>query len=186
MLYTGKGDDGTTQTFDSHKRISKASARAEALGTVDELNSFLGVCKAFAADEMVSIGAVGPSVKEILHTVQKDLFIIQAEIGGAQKTIDRKKIDTLEGWIEEIEEELPQITSFFVPGGSKLAALLDTARATARRAERRVVGAQGHAEGELVGEDTVAYVNRLSSLLYACARLTNRKRGFKEDSPDYE
>lgn len=175
MLYTGKGDDGTTSAFGCDQRFSKSSAIAEALGTLDEINSFLGVVK------------VNPSAVEIADTIdsiQQNLFIVQAEVAGADKHIESEKVTEAEDRINAIESELPPIKSFFVSGGTELSALLDFARTLSRRAERRVVGV--HDEGLVtVGTDTLAYLNRLSSLLYALARQMNHKSGIKEESPRY-
>jgi cob(I)alamin adenosyltransferase len=173
MLFTGKGDDGNTSLFGCcDQRISKSSAVAEALGAVDEVNSLLGVAK-MAANEKVA---------EILDQIQHDLFIVQAELAGAKKEIVREKIVVLENIIQEIEQELPPIKTFFVAGGTPLAAQLDHARAVARRAERRVVKVSEERE---IAAATLAYLNRLSSILYALARLENHKSGINEEPPRY-
>lgn len=187
VFFTGKGDDGTTSLYGEGGRMSKASVRAEALGTVDELNSFLGSCKVTAINygEKVPVGTGVVSVGEIIHRVQKDLFIIQAELGGAEKTIAEEKVDLIEDEINAIEESMPPLSSFSIPGGTALATNLDTARAIARRAERRVVEANLLDDGTLVGEYTLAYLNRLSSLLFALARVVNHNAGVNEEAPDY-
>lgn len=138
MLYTGKGDDGTTKTFWCNQRISKSSEIAEALGTVDEINALLGVLK-------IKGGTMNAVMELDYHTllsdVQQDLFIIQAEIAGADKTMNHERVKKLEDWVNAIEKELPPITTFFVSGGTELGALSDFARTVSRRAERRVVAA---------------------------------------------
>lgn len=176
MLYTGKGDDGTTKTFGCcDQRISKSSAVAEALGALDEVNSFLGVVK---------MNPQAGEVAKILADVQQDLFIVQAEVAGADKHIAEEKVRGMETAINAIEAELPPIKSFFVSGGTEISALLDFARTLARRAERRVVGV--HEDGVVpVGKDTLAYLNRLSSLLYALARQVNYKSGITDEPPTY-
>lgn len=176
MLYTGKGDDGTTTTFGCcDQRFSKSSAVAEALGTLDEVNSFLGVVK---------MNPHAREVAKILADVQQNLFTVQAEVAGADKHIEQAKVSDLEMMINAIEAELPPIKSFFVSGGTPLSALLDFARTLSRRAERRVVGV--HDEGlVVVGAGTLAYLNRLSSLLYALARQVNHKSGITEEPPNY-
>ncbi|MBI5798860.1 MAG: cob(I)yrinic acid a,c-diamide adenosyltransferase [Candidatus Yonathbacteria bacterium] len=176
MLYTGKGDGGTTQTFGCcDQRISKSSAVTEALGTLDEVNSFIGVVK---------MNTQATEVAKILDEVQQNLFIVQAEVAGAGKHIDNEKVTELESIINAIEAELPPIKSFFVSGGTELASLLDFARTLARRAERRVVGVAE--EGvTTVSKETLAYLNRLSSLLYALARQVNHKSGITEEPPKY-
>ena len=176
MLYTGKGDDGTTKTFGCcDQRISKSSAITEALGALDEINSFLGVVK---------VSAHVDALAEILADVQQNLFIVQAEIAGADKHIVSEKVREMEGIINTIEAELPPIKNFFISGGTELAALLDFARTLARRAERRVVSVTE--EGKVaIGKYTIAYLNRLSSLLYALARQVNHKSGITEEPPTY-
>jgi len=190
-LYTAKGDDGTTTTFGCDQRMSKSSSIAEALGTLDEANSYLGTCKLQASKDHFNIS--GAEVAGIVHELQDDMFIIQAEVAGAGKTMPADKVEWLEGIIADVEEELPPIKSFFIAGGTELATRFDFARTLARRAERRVVGV--HAESleqgrekkvQVVGEHTLAYLNRLSSLLYAFARLANHKDGIVEDAPDYK
>lgn len=174
MLYTRKGDNGTTKTFGCDQRISKSSAIAEALGSLDEINSFLGICKV----------KVEPQEKNIIHEVQKNLFIIQAEVAGSLMSITEDKVKEVEKIIDDIEKKLPPIKSFFISGGTEIATSFDMARTIARRAERRVVGVAE--EGKVnVGEFTKAYLNRLSSLLYALARLANFKAGISEEGPDY-
>lgn len=176
MFYTGKGDGGTTQVFGCcDQRISKSSAVTEVLGALDEVNSFLGVVKVSAQEEILTT---------ILSDVQQNLFIVQAEIAGADKHIAPEKVHEMENIINTIEAELPPIKTFFVSGGTELAALLDFARTLARRAERRVVVVAE--EGKVAtGKDTLAYLNRLSSLLYALARQVNHKSGITEEPPTY-
>ncbi len=180
MLYTRKGDNGTTKAFNtaSGQRLSKGSILFEALGTVDEVNSFLGICK-IASEKDFSDLAV------LVNNVQQNLFIIQAELAGADKHISAEKVVELETIIDGVEKELPPIKTFFVSGGTSLAAHFDFTRTLVRRAERRVVAV--HEEGAVkVGEQTLAYLNRLSSLFYACARLVNHKSGIKESAPEYK
>jgi cob(I)alamin adenosyltransferase len=178
MLYTRKGDRGYTGLFGCDQRISKSSAVAEALGAMDEVNSYLGLCKVKAKE-------FEPSFEKNVHDIQKNLFIIQAEIAGATESITEKKVKELENIIDSIEKKLPKISSFFISGSTELSASFDFARALARRAERRVVAV--YEEGEVgVGKHTLAYLNRLSSVLYALARLSSHLSGIKEQSPDYK
>jgi len=184
MLYTRKGDRGKTGTFGCDQRVSKSSKIAEALGTLDEINSYLGLCKIKAKKQGLVIFG-GDSLASLIGDVQKDLFIIQAEIAGSEKTMTSEKVTSLEIVIDWAEKELPPIKSFFISGGTKLAAMFDFARTLARRAERRVVEVMEEGKTK-VGENTLAYLNRLSSLLYALARLANHVSGITEDSPDYK
>ena len=184
MLYTRKGDNGTTKTFGCDQRISKSSAIAEALGSLDEINSFMGICKVKSEQEKLFL-ADGTHFSKMIHEVQKNLFIIQAEIAGSKMSITSDKVKEIEVIIDWIERELPPITTFFISGGSEIAVLFDIARTIARRAERRVIGVADEGKIE-ISDFTKAYLNRLSSLLYALARLSNYKLGIKEEGPDYK
>jgi len=188
MLYTGKGDGGTTKVLDSKERVPKSSPLPECLGTLDELNSFIGLCKVCASDEpnfFVRIGKRKRHVSEILHGVQEVLFVIQAETAGAKKRVKKERVTEVETIVNTIEKVIPPITKFSIAGGTELAALLDVARTLARRAERRMSGVE--AEGlRTFSPHTKAYANRLSSLLFALARLANAKSGVKEEAPRYK
>lgn len=195
MLYTRNGDDGKTSTFgcdlpappaqtgQAGQRISKSSAIAEALGALDETNSFLGLCKVSSNKAGFLLG--GESFAQIVHELQQTLFIVQAELAGCQKTVDEEKVKYAEFITDTIEKILPPIKSFFISGGSELGAMFDTARTIARRAERRVV-AVAEEKSVKVGPNTLVYMNRLSSVLYALARLSNHLSGINEESPNYK
>lgn len=182
MFYTRKGDDGTTKIFSCDQKISKSSKVIEALGALDELNSYLGVCKVKVKDSGFKVA--GESFEEIVFQLQKDLFIIQAEVAGAEKTIQDNKVSWLEDLIAEIETSLPPIHSFTIAGETELSSNFDFARTLARRAERRVIAVieEGMAK---ISEDSSVFMNRLSSLLYALARYSAFLSGKKEESPDY-
>ncbi len=190
MLYTRKGDDGKTKTFGCDQRISKSGAVAEALGSLDEVNSFLGIVKVKAKGKKFKRMAI----PEIIHGVQECLFIIQAEVAGFPKELPKEKVTEMEIIINSIEKELPKITTFFISGGTELAGLFDFSRTLARRAERRVVavsektGVSDTADMKhmKIGKSTLAYLNRLSSLLYAFARFSNFKSGIIESNPKYK
>jgi cob(I)alamin adenosyltransferase len=193
MLYTRKGDSGTTKAFDSKpgQRISKSSCQTEALGALDELNSFLGLAKIKSADVSWSVKVSADTNTDAAQTpvaivqwVQECLFIVQAEVAGADKHIDQPKIERLEYVIDWIEKEMPPIKTFFISGGTELAALFDVSRTLSRKAERRVIA--GVESGEVkAGASTLAFLNRLSSLFYALARFSNHEKGVKEISPSY-
>ena len=188
-LFTGKGDGGTTKVFGcDQQRISKSSELPEALGTLDELNSFLGLCKVRAKqvqDSGVTLEGVELHTSGIIRDVQETLFIVQAEAAGADKRVGEEKVKHLELIVNTIEKEIPPIKSFSIAGGTELSALLDVARTLARRSERRLVGVH-EAKIREVGEHTRAYMNRLSSLLFALARLANHKSGIAEENPSYK
>lgn len=186
-LYTGKGDSGTSKIFSTPKgeRLSKADEVFEVLGSLDELNSFLGMCKMKSIGVHLVIANEEVPIASILHTLQKDLFIVQASIAGADKFLAEQKVIELEELITAIETTLPPITTFFISGGTELAACCDVVRTIARRAERALVRFLS-IHPERAHEATVAYLNRLSSVLYALARYSNHVAGITEQSPDYK
>lgn len=177
MLYTGKGDGGTTTAFGcNQQRISKSSELPEALGALDELNAFLGFAKMRAGKESRIGGA--------LHGVQEILFIIQAETAGADKRVGKAGVEKIEAMVNDIEKEIPPLKGFSIAGGTELSALLDVARTLARRAERRLI-ATVEVGACTLSQETRAYMNRLSSLLFALARLANHDAGVVEENPHY-
>jgi len=177
MLYTGKGDEGTTTAFGcDQQRISKSSELPEALGALDELNAFLGFVKMRASTE--------PRLMTALRDAQETLFIIQAEVAGANKKVGEGTVKEIEKIVNDIEKEIPPLKGFSIAGGTELSALLDVARTLARRAERRVIAVKELKLRELAPE-TLAYLNRLSSLLFALARLANHLAGVAEETPRY-
>lgn len=190
MLYTRKGDGGTTKDFKSGpgERKSKSSCQTEALGALDELNSFLGLVKVKAAESKwplpVRFDDTGTGLADMIFDLQNNLFSVQAEIAGADKRVGQKRTEEMEELIDAIEKELPPIKTFFISGGTELAALFDISRTLARKAERRVVA--GMEENEFKPDPaTLSFLNRLSSLLYACARYANWKAGVDEKAPWY-
>lgn len=185
MLYTRKGDGGTTKTFGCDQRISKSSAVAEALGALDEANSFLGLARARTRGKSFEITGGKIQFSNLILGVQQNLFIIQAEIAGAELSIDSAKITKIETMVDEIEKILPPIKNFFISGATEFSATFDFARTLTRRAERRVVAAKE--EGKIkVSAETMSYLNRLSSLLYALARIYSHQDGAEEIKPDYK
>lgn len=184
MLYTRKGDKGDTSFFGCSQRFSKNSALAEALGSIDEINSLLGVCKAKSGKIKIKINNKNIFLTEIIEQIQQNFFIIQANLAGVDKKITAEKVKYLENIIDEIEKQLPKIKSFFISGESELSALFDYSRAVSRRAERRVVALAESGKNKITPEIS-AFLNRLSSALYAIARILNFKAGKKEKSPSY-
>ncbi len=188
MLYTRKGDGGTTKTLATRDRVSKASPLPEALGTLDELNSFLGVARAGAGrSEQVAVVLGGKKVPltALLRELQENLFIVQAELAGAKMHLTKRKVTRAEQVTDTIERSMPPITGFSIAGGTELSALLDVARTLARRAERRAVGV--HESGlQRLSPMTLAYLNRLSSVLFALARYVNYTTGVLEERPSYQ
>ena len=170
-IYTKTGDGGETALGDS-SRVSKCSLRVDAYGTVDELNSALGIAR-LHADEPLDAK---------LAAIQNDLFDLGADLcrpmGGDEGRMERKplriassQVDRLEQEIDLANERLSPLRSFVLPGGSELAAALHLCRTIARRAERRTVEL-GLAEP--LSPDAVRYLNRLSDWLFVAARAANR------------
>ena len=167
-IYTKTGDRGDTGLF-GVARVSKASARVEAYGNLDELNATLGVCRAHG---------LPPEIDAALASAQVDLFALGAElatVSGKEDTlgialVGDADIARLEAAIDASEATLPPLKSFVLPGGSPGAAALHLARTVCRRAERSLVALrdQDPVRGELV-----IYLNRLSDLLFSLARQAN-------------
>lgn len=169
-IYTRLGDKGQTVTL-AGKKVYKDDAKVEAYGSVDELNALLGITMAFTSHE---------EVKEILGKIQKELFLVGAELAMEKakvKKINPTHVSSLEDKIDEIEEDLPHLANFVLPGGCKTAALLHHARTVCRRAERRVVALSRKSE---VNPDIIKYLNRLGDLLFVLARYENRKKHIEE------
>jgi len=180
MLYTGTGDKGTTNAFGcDQQKISKSSELPEALGALDELNAFLGFVKLRAKD-----ASDDARIALALREMQENLFIIQAELAGTEKHLASEAIRKMETMIGDIEREIPPITGFSIAGGTEVSALIDVARTLARRAERRIIAAKD-AKACKILEETLSYMNRLSSLLFALARLANHLADTKEEMPRY-
>ena len=177
MLYTRKGDGGTTRMFGQcdQGRISKSSELPEALGALDELHAFLGLAKVKSTEARIT---------PLLRQIQENLFIIQAEVAGAEKRLPEGSVTKAEEITNAIEKEIPPLKGFSIAGGTELSTLLDVSRTLSRRAERRLVAVKEAKLRELSSE-TSAYMNRLSSLLFALARLTNHLAGVTEENPKY-
>ena len=168
-LYTKTGDDGTTGLGDG-SRITKDSARIEAVGTIDELNSWIGLLLAeLPADE--------PLI-EPLTEIQHRLFDLGGELAvpGFQ-LIQSQMVSDLEVLCDQLNEELPPLKEFILPGGSTSAGLCHMARAVARRAERVIVTLS---KDESIGDDLKRYINRLSDVLFVMARQLARRGGGQE------
>lgn len=190
MLYTKKGDKGTTKLFDSPSgvRVSKSSSIFEALGSLDELNSMTGFVKVLAGKQGLTLGENQNSkkVSDILENIQNLLFTLQASLAGSDKKLKEGNVFFLEEIIAEVEKVLPPITTFLVPGGSELSAMLDVLRTVARRTERTFVKVidEGVYENR-INEIELQFLNRLSSVYYALARYANHHSGNIEKPPEY-
>lgn len=189
MLYTKKGDSGTTKLFNCEQgqRVSKADFIFEVLGNVDELNCSIGYAKAISKKTTCTLYIDGEKVsyEEILEKIQNILFCIQAELGGSNISITEKHTLYLEKVIYEVETTLPPITSFIVPGGGELGAYLDVLRTITRRTERYLVLLKDKNTKDL-NKENIIFMNRLSSVFYALARFANYQEGHSERKPGYE
>ena len=162
-IYTRTGDDGTTGLGDG-SRVPKDSVRVEAYGTVDELNSALGV--------LLAVPGVPPAVGACLTQVQHELFDLGGELCiPGHRLITGAQVTQLEQALDAFNEALPPLKEFILPGGGPAAAACHLSRTIARRAERRVWAL---ARVEAVRPEVTQYLNRLSDLLFVLARVLAR------------
>ena len=174
-LYTKTGDAGETGLFDG-TRVSKADARVEAYGAVDELNAWLGLVRAQQLDD---------ALDRQLEAIQRDLFALGAHLADprhriaprVQKAALREAdVTRLESWIDQHDNALPRLRRFILAGGAPAGAMLHLARTVCRRAERRIVSLGA----ETVDTVVLIYMNRLSDLLFVMARAANARAGVTE------
>jgi len=176
-IYTKRGDDGNTD-LRTMERVSKASPRIEAYGTVDEVNAAVGAIRPTGVEDL----------DDYLREVQNHLHVVQADFANPEPDEDdpqvsEEHVEQVEDWVDACEAQLEPLESFILPGGSDAGAALHRARAVCRRAERRAVALQDHEDD--VNETAVAYLNRLSDALFVFARLANAEAGVREESPSY-
>jgi cob(I)alamin adenosyltransferase len=191
ILYTGTGDNGTTTLYDCKQgRISKSAVLIEALGSIDELNAYLGIIKVYSDIDKIILKTGSSKINKglfyskIIEDIQQNLFIIQAELGGSLMFVSKKELTKLENIINKVGEVLPPITSFTISGGSIISSGLDFARTLARKGERRVISVSE--EGiRIINPATLSYLNRLSSVLFALSRYANYIFSIPETHPDY-
>ena len=174
-IYTKTGDSGETSLFDN-TRVSKADARVDAYGEVDEMNACLGAARAAGVDAETSA---------LIEALQKDLFALGARLADpssriagrvTKASIGEADVQRLEQAIDRLESTLPPLRRFILPGGSPAGALLHLARTVCRRAERRVIGLGPGAVDPIL----IVYLNRLSDLLFVMARAVNQGAGVPE------
>ncbi len=180
-IYTKTGDKGETALYGG-TRVSKASARVESYGTIDELNSFIGVAKSEVNDE---------TVLNQLKKIQFDLFTLGSEsatptdkltlANGKSRLalmITDKEIEELENWMDDFEKELAPLQYFILPGGGRSATSLHVCRTVCRRAERSLVFLN---ESEEVRPELIKYMNRLSDYLFVLARYVSKLNNESEE-----
>ena len=172
-IYTRTGDDGSTGLGDG-MRVPKEHLRVEAYGTVDEANSCIGV--------VLAVPGLQPGIAETLTGIQHDLFDLGGELCiPGHRAITQPYIDRLEQTLDRLNEDLPPLKDFILPGGGAAAAACHLARTVTRRAEREVVTLSHH---DAVRPETIRYLNRLSDLLWLIGRLLELRAGVKANLRD--
>jgi len=170
-IYTKNGDKGKTKIINSGDSVSKNSPLFSALGTLDELNSYLGI---------VISAPSRKGLKDKIKRIQKNLLTIGSIMAGSKLTLPEGEVSYLESEIDKIEKSLPVINNFILPNGTKVSTHLMFARTIARRAERMVVsaGKKTKFKGKV---ELYSYLNRLSDYLFILARDENKRARVKED-----
>lgn len=176
IFYTGNGDGGASAM--GKRKMKKDSPVFHALGDLDELNSAIGVVRSSIKN---------PAVRRALFEAQENLFIVQAHVASlalsfVPPAFSGEKKKAIERIIDRAEQRVKPERKFIIPGEDKDAALLDWLRALARRAERSVVAASAR---KPLAPEILPYLNRISSLFFALARLLTRQKGKKEKHPRY-
>lgn len=180
-IYTKTGDKGTTRLVDG-SQVEKFNPRVEAYGSVDELNSQLGVIRSLIEEKNNNaLNALNPKLEKI----QNHLFNVGSLLATENKVvfnklpqITEKQIEQLEHWIDEATAALPELKNFILPSGDLIASELHVARTSCRRAERRATEILLNNNDHY--QNTLIYLNRLSDLLFTWARWTNLKLGRTE------
>jgi cob(I)alamin adenosyltransferase len=165
-IYTKKGDKGETSTCLG--KMGKNSDLAEALGSLDEVNSIIGVCRIQTKDKKIDAE---------LKRIQNNLMIITTQVAGSKLKIRNGEAEHLEKLIDELSKELPILNNFIYPTG-----YLQMARAVARRAERDVVALNNQLPNTKIQTDILEYLNRLSDALFVMGRRVNFKNGITEET----
>lgn len=166
-IYTRTGDAGNTGKADG-TRVSKDDAVIQAQGDVDELNSFIGLLISRTENS---------ELLEVFSRIQHDLFNVGAELSVSQQYIQDQDVRFLEQTLDHYNDDLPPLKEFILPGGGEAAALCHVARAVCRRAERSLVSLKRE---QAIGSGMLAYLNRLSDLLFVLARVLTRDAGEEE------
>jgi cob(I)alamin adenosyltransferase len=181
-VYTRGGDRGET-SLASGQRVPKDALRIESYGTVDELNAALGLVRVANRDtpgpagSTARLDAVLERLQNELFNLGSDLATLPADRHPLQPVIEPRHVEALEALIDELNADLPELTSFVLPGGGPVGAHLHLARTICRRAERVLTAL---AREEEVGAECLPYLNRLSDLLFVLGRWAARERGEAE------
>lgn len=176
-IYTKTGDSGTTGLF-AGPRVPKDDPRINAYGSVDELNSWMGVAIACLPSEIADSILAGQTLRVSLQAIQSDLFSVGAELATPEpdahqmRLLDDQRILALENLMDAAELELSPLTNFVLPGGTQSAASFHYGRTVCRRAERQVVSLMKQPGVADYGR-LLVYLNRLSDFLFVLARLVN-------------
>lgn len=169
-IYTKKGDKGYTSLFNG-KRISKSNIYAHALGSIDEINSTIGLACSLLEQH-------NETYRSILKATQKLLLTLGSDLAGGPVHIGAKETENLERIIDYYQNKMPELTNFILPGGHPASAALHVARTDARRAERIVAELNSETNGN---EDITRFINRLSDYLFVLARAINIDNGFTDE-----
>lgn len=180
-IYTRTGDKGETGLAGG-VRVSKDSDRIEAYGTVDELNSIIGIVRAFFKE--ISNRELFQKIDPRLYKIQNILFVVGADLATApgktyphRVVVQEKQVTELEGWIDEWQDDLKPLPEFILPGGGKIASFLHQARTVSRRAERITIRLSRKEE---VRPEVICYLNRLSDTLFVLSRWLAQKLSEEE------
>lgn len=172
-IYTKTGDKGETGLFGAG-RVSKDSLRIEAYGTVDELNSFIG---------LAVVESDNSDVKKMLKEIQNMLFVVGSDLASPNESkssgfviprVEESHSERVEKFIDEMSEQLEDLRFFILPGGTKAASVIHIARTVCRRAERKVVALN---KQEIINKNIIIFLNRISDFLFVLARFENKLSG---------
>lgn len=172
-IYTKTGDKGETGLFGAG-RVSKDSLRIEAYGTVDELNSFIG---------LAVVESDNSDVKKMLKEIQNMLFVVGSDLASPNESksggfviprVEESHSERVEKFIDEMSEQLEELRFFILPGGTKAASVIHIARTVCRRAERKVVALN---KQEIINKNIIIFLNRISDFLFVLARFENKLSG---------
>ena len=181
-VYTRTGDKGFTKLVGG-KKVAKDAARIEAYGTIDELNSILGLARVFNDDLKDRLPAA-QQLDEIFRRLQNELFDLGSELATPPDSsyegmfrVGDGEVESLEKLIDELQKDLAPLNSFILPGGGKVSGFLHQARTVCRRAEREILRLSREEE---IGPGPLKYVNRLSDLLFVLSRWVSKNLGEPE------